>query len=234
MPRKITANTVTANTNNTEDTTEHVVVRKKGGRRPKVEVDHESHTNQEVQDTQDTHQVQETQPAHSTHNSDKGGEGGEEWEEGDGVQVITHPQQEPNSDEQEHESEPIQVTMRSEKPDNRGTFSRASRQQHNPRNQHQSNHRHPRTETNGDARHTQRPKSAALSFSYDDYNNFAEPAHKASTPDLLRVLIARAHEDGQVHLKRCLETTLRAVNLECKFPTLPPPRRTPFNAGNRE
>ena len=71
---------------------------------------------------------------------------------------------------------------------------------------------------------TQRPKSAALSFAYKDYSSFRTPAVEASTPDLLRVLIVRAHEDGQVHLKRCLENTLRAVNLECKFPTLPPLR----------
>ena len=70
-----------------------------------------------------------------------------------------------------------------------------------------------------------RPKSTALAFSYNDYKNFNQPATDCSTPELLRVLIVRAHEDGQVHLKRCLETTLRAVNLECKFPTLPPPRR---------
>ena len=74
---------------------------------------------------------------------------------------------------------------------------------------------------------SKRPKSTALSFAYKDYSNFQTPASEASTPDLLRVLIVRAHEDGQVHLKRCLENTLKAVNLECKFPTLPPFRSGP-------
>jgi hypothetical protein len=46
-----------------------------------------------------------------------------------------------------------------------------------------------------------------------------------STIDLLRHLIVRSHDDGQTGLKRCLETTLRAVNLECKFPSLPLPKQ---------
>jgi len=84
--------------------------------------------------------------------------------------------------------------------------------------------RQPRTYQTQQPHQTQRPKSAALSFAYKDYSSFRTPVVEASTPDLLRVLIVRAHEDGQVHLKRCLENTLRAVNLECKFPTLPPLR----------
>ena len=38
----------------------------------------------------------------------------------------------------------------------------------------------------------------------------------------MRVVIARAHKEGQISLKRCLETVLRAMNHECNFPSLPP------------
>ena len=233
MPRKITTNTAaettTTNTqNNVEDATEQVVARKKTGRRPKSE----PQVTQETHDTHDTQEVQETvqskQDTPDTHQQERNND---EWEEGDGVQVITHQPQVDNHDDDEHESEPVRVTTRADSSDR---FVRASRQQSHQQNQQRPYQpRHQRTESTDDTRHQQRPKSTALAFSYNDYKNFSEPASKASTPELLRVLIARAHEDGQVHLKRCLETTLRAVNLECKFPTLPPPRK-PFNGARRE
>jgi len=66
-----------------------------------------------------------------------------------------------------------------------------------------------------------KPRSAALSFAYKDYRELTHPASNVTTVDLLRMLIVRSSDDGQTKLKHCLEDTLRAINLECKFPTIP-------------
>lgn len=66
-----------------------------------------------------------------------------------------------------------------------------------------------------------KPRSAALSFAYKDYRELTHPASNVTTVDLLRMLIVRSTDDGQTKLKHCLEDTLRAINLECKFPTIP-------------
>lgn len=63
--------------------------------------------------------------------------------------------------------------------------------------------------------------SKALKFSYDDYEHVANPVHEVSSEDLLRVVVARTYKEGQMTLKRCLETVLRAMNHECNFPSLP-------------
>lgn len=63
--------------------------------------------------------------------------------------------------------------------------------------------------------------SKALKFSYDDYEHVANPVHEVSSEDLLRVVVARSYKEGQMTLKRCLETVLRAMNHECNFPSLP-------------
>lgn len=63
--------------------------------------------------------------------------------------------------------------------------------------------------------------SKALKFSYDDYEHVANPVHEVSSEDLLRVVVARSYKEGQMSLKRCLETVLRAMNHECNFPSLP-------------
>lgn len=63
--------------------------------------------------------------------------------------------------------------------------------------------------------------SKALKFSYNDYEHVANPVHEVSSEDLLRVVVARSYKEGQMSLKRCLETVLRALNHECNFPSLP-------------
>lgn len=63
--------------------------------------------------------------------------------------------------------------------------------------------------------------SKALKFSYNDYEHVANPVHEVSSEDLLRVVVARSYKEGQMSLKRCLETVLRAMNHECNFPSLP-------------
>jgi hypothetical protein len=63
--------------------------------------------------------------------------------------------------------------------------------------------------------------SKALKFSYNDYDHVANPVHEVSSEDLLRVVVARSYKEGQMSLKRCLETVLRAMNHECNFPSLP-------------
>ena len=60
--------------------------------------------------------------------------------------------------------------------------------------------------------------SKALKFSYNDYENVQNPVFEVASDDLIKVIIARAHKEGQVSLKRCLETVLRAMNHECDFP----------------
>jgi hypothetical protein len=61
--------------------------------------------------------------------------------------------------------------------------------------------------------------SKALKFSYSDYENVVNPVFEVSTEDLIKVLIARSYQDGQITLKRSLEYVLRAMNHECNFPT---------------
>lgn len=61
--------------------------------------------------------------------------------------------------------------------------------------------------------------SQALKFSYNDYDNVANPVFEVSTEDLIKVLIARSFKEGQMTLKRSLESVLRAMHHECNFPT---------------
>ena len=63
--------------------------------------------------------------------------------------------------------------------------------------------------------------SKALKFSYNDYEHVVNPVHEVSSEDLLRVVVARSYTEGQMALKRSLETVLRAMNHECQFPSLP-------------
>lgn len=60
--------------------------------------------------------------------------------------------------------------------------------------------------------------SMALKFSYNDYENIANPVMEVSSEDLLKVLIARSYKEGKMTLKRSLEYVLRAMNHECNFP----------------
>jgi hypothetical protein len=64
--------------------------------------------------------------------------------------------------------------------------------------------------------------SKALKFSYNDYYSLKTEVDDVKNEDLLRVLIARAHKEGQMPLKKCLEIVLRAMFHECNFPSLPP------------
>jgi hypothetical protein len=84
-------------------------------------------------------------------------------------------------------------------------------QQHHQQHQHHQHQPH----------HFKKQKSAALNFAYKDYREITHTASNVTTVDLLRMLIVRSSDDGQIKLKRCLEDTLRAINLECKFPTIP-------------
>ena len=100
-----------------------------------------------------------------------------------------------------------------------------------PEPESKSSHKDTRTNTRPDTRpnvsqsqfsqYHKQNKSAALQFRYDDFRNTEYNTNQVSTPDLLRFLIVRSNDAGQLSLKRCLENTLRAVNLECNFPTLP-------------
>ena len=224
MPRKITTgNNVNANSNDEMRETKDKPV-KKTGRRSKTEP--EQVTQKEELDVV-TEQKQETQQEIQQENQHS------DWEEGDnsGITKISGVCE----DKDEEETEPVRVILGN----NSDKVTRSTRQTNYTRNNTREHHNHreyreprepreqrePREPREHNTQRTMRPKSAALSFSYNDYKTYNETVGKASTPDLLRVLIVRAHEDGQVHLKRCLETTLRAVNLECKFPSLPPPRR---------
>jgi hypothetical protein len=128
--------------------------------------------------------------------------------------------------------------------------TKQTKQQHENQHQHQnqqsrnqqykSREYQPREHQNRQQDTFAKPRSTALSFSYNDYRTINHVTTTVSTPDLLRFLIVRAHDDGQTGLKRCLENTLRAVNLECKFPTLPtvssprPPRNQNVNKGPRQ
>ena len=66
--------------------------------------------------------------------------------------------------------------------------------------------------------------SKALKFSYNNYESLKKDVDDVENEDLLRVLIARAHKEGQLPLKKCLEIVLRAMYHECNFPSLPPPK----------
>ena len=77
-----------------------------------------------------------------------------------------------------------------------------------------------RTQTERTQRPHNKVKSAALRFSYDDYKNVGNPVHEVSSDDLMRVLIARAYDERKLAMRKCLEDTLRAMNLECNFPTV--------------
>lgn len=61
------------------------------------------------------------------------------------------------------------------------------------------------------------PKSIT-NFNFTDYTSINKPISELDSKDILRVLIARAHNEGQRQLKKTLNDTLRAMNLECNFP----------------
>ena len=218
MPRKLTVNS--------EDTTHETKVRKVGRRKVQDEVE-QNHEQNHEQNYEQTHEQPKKENYVQKNNEEKHNS---DWEEGTGGHVNPEDQ-----NENEGEGSPIQVSSRSTRTMRETVIHREPREPREPRREYRNLHSQPQREYRQprETEQHQRPKSAALSFSYNDYKNFNEPANQASTPNLLRVLIARAHDDGQVHLKRCLETTLRAVNLECKFPTLPPPRRN-MTGGNSD
>jgi hypothetical protein len=113
-------------------------------------------------------------------------------------------------------------TENRENRENREQYSQHS--EHHPRNYQPRNHNnHYSQNSHSQQRESvnKQQHSTALSFSYNDYRTINHNVTTVSTPDLIRFLIVRSHDDGQTGLKRCLENTLRAVNLECKFPTLP-------------
>jgi hypothetical protein len=108
----------------------------------------------------------------------------------------------------------MQHTQHSHQRDTRDTHQRDTHQ----RDTHQRDTRDTHQRDTRDTQHHQR--STALNYLYQDYRKVDNSIITLNTQDILRHLIVRAHDDGQTGLKRCLESTLRAVNLECDFPSL--------------
>ena len=232
MPRKITTadNTnVASNTNNDDSTqvtqTKTVRVTKKVIRVPKTQKQEQTEEQPQEQIQEQSREQTQVTPVQvrEEHHS------GSDWEDTDNTLLPEVNEGNPVlrvsvkdiAESQEPETEKATRSTRPQYSRNNRTQQYQTQQTRSHQTANRQNTRPPST----------RPKSAALSFSYNDYKSYNQSVNDATTPDLLRVLIVRAHEDGQVHLKRCLENTLRAVNLECKFPTLPPPVRRP-NGGH--
>jgi hypothetical protein len=80
----------------------------------------------------------------------------------------------------------------------------------------------------------QRPRhqiSSSINFNYNSYRNLNGNINEIPTTEVLKVLIVRAFDQNQVQLANTLKQTLRAMNLECNFPSTQPPQRE-FNEGN--
>lgn len=60
--------------------------------------------------------------------------------------------------------------------------------------------------------------SPSLNFSYSEYAEYTEPINELTINDILKYLIVKSYNEGKFQLKRHLEETLRAVNLEREFP----------------
>ena len=80
-----------------------------------------------------------------------------------------------------------------------------------------------RTQQHNTANKLERGRSHALKFNYDDYRTIDHPVNKMQTQDLVRYLVTRSFDEGQIELRRSLEHILRAFNFECGFPTYAPP-----------
>lgn len=65
-----------------------------------------------------------------------------------------------------------------------------------------------------------RYQSSALKFKYEDFLNLETPVHELTNRELVKILIARSHNDGQYQCCSTMRDVLRAMNLECDFPRL--------------
>jgi len=63
-----------------------------------------------------------------------------------------------------------------------------------------------------------RPRSEAMNFDFRVYDEINLRIVDASTIDLMRAVLVRAHRAGQRELKKFMETGLKALNHECAFP----------------
>ena len=61
--------------------------------------------------------------------------------------------------------------------------------------------------------------NSVINFDYANYESVETPVNELNSRDLVKVLIVRAYNDGQHQLCTTLKQTLRAMNLECDFPT---------------
>lgn len=66
--------------------------------------------------------------------------------------------------------------------------------------------------------------TSVSNFSYRDYFDLSTPINELSNMEVLKVLISRAHRDGQNHLRSTLNQTLKALNFEVEFPEFRKPR----------
>lgn len=61
--------------------------------------------------------------------------------------------------------------------------------------------------------------NSAINFDYSIYTNLTTPVSELNNKDLIKILIVRAHADGQRAFGGALKQTLQAMNLECEFPS---------------
>lgn len=111
----------------------------------------------------------------------------------------------------------IQHTSQNEQTQNEQTQNEQTEQLQNEEKE-QLNQRPARYNMKTGNRVSTNKTSMALKFSYNDYENVANPVMEVSSEDLIKVLISRSYKDGQMTLKRSLECVLRAMNHECNFP----------------
>lgn len=84
-------------------------------------------------------------------------------------------------------------------------------------NQHNS-HTSTSNQTNQDKKTTIKYTSQALNFDYNDYMDVTESVNDLSVKDLIRVCIARSHNESQHILCKTLKHVLQAMYLERDFP----------------
>ncbi len=135
----------------------------------------------------------------------------------------SQPQQTQQTEQHQHHQHQQQHHSRqaSQNKFNRGDTPQVQRrQQHRDTQNRDTQHRDTQHRDTQNRDTQNRPRSTALNYLYQDYRKVDHPLCTLNTQDILRHLIVRAHDDGQTGLKRCLEATLRAVNLECDFPAL--------------
>jgi hypothetical protein len=60
--------------------------------------------------------------------------------------------------------------------------------------------------------------NSAINFNYNQYRQPESSLKDMATPEVLKLLIVRAHDDGQSQLCDTLKQTLRAMHFECNFP----------------